>query len=264
MSKFSCVLVFIMTACMSMSAVADVKVAVAANFKPTLTLLVEQFMLEHPNTHVSISSASTGVLYAQIERGAPFDLFLSADSERPRRLEQKSLVEKNTRKNYALGQLVLWIKGQSDVAASSLDTLTGRLAIANPKLAPFGLAAEQALQKLEKYEQLKPRIVMGNNVAQTAHYIQTGAAQAGFVALSQVLSITSDAKEYWLLSSHLYSPINQQMAVIKQKSRSEQETKETLALYQFILGTKGQGLIVKSGYQSSEMQTIPRVKPDAQ
>lgn len=264
MSKLSCVFVFVMTACMSMSTVADVKVAVAANFKPTLTLLIEQFTLEHPTIKVSISSASTGVLYAQIERGAPFDLFLSADSERPRRLEQKSLVEKNTRKNYALGQLVLWIKGQTNVAPSSLDTLTGKLAIANPKLAPFGLAAEQALKKLEKYDQLRPSIVMGNNVSQTAHYIQTGAAQAGFVALSQVLSIISATEEYWLLPSHLYSPINQQMVIIKQQGRTEQQTKETLALYQYILGTKGQGLIAKRGYQSSEMQTDSRVKPDAQ
>ena len=130
---------------------AEVKVAVAANFKPTLVTLIDEYTRMHPRADIRVSSASTGVLYAQINRGAPFDIFLSADSDRPKQLEKSGLVEANTRKNYALGQLVLWRKGFSSVNAESLNTLTGKLAIANPKLAPFGLAAKQAMQKLGTY-----------------------------------------------------------------------------------------------------------------
>jgi molybdate transport system substrate-binding protein len=104
---------------------------------------------------------------------------------------------------------------------------------------------------------------MGNNVSQTAHYVQTGAAQAGFVALSQVLN-NSSSKDYWLLPSHLYSPINQQIVVIKQSNRSEQVNKDTMAFYHFILSEQGQKIITKNGYQSSEKQIIPRVTPDVQ
>ncbi|QHJ10206.1 Molybdate-binding protein ModA [Paraglaciecola mesophila] len=243
---------------------AEVKVAVAANFKPTLVTLIEEYTRLHPKADISVSSASTGVLYAQINRGAPFDIFLSADSDRPKRLEKKGLVETNTRKNYALGQLVLWRKGFTSVNAESLNTLTGKLAIANPKLAPFGQAAKQALHKLGKYAALQSRIVLGNNVSQTAHYVQSGAAEAGFIALSQVIKNSGQSKDYWLLPSHLYSPINQQMVVLKQSGRSAAETREVMAFHHFILSDTGRSIITNSGYQSSEMQSIPRVKPDAQ
>lgn len=249
---------------MPLSAHAEVKVAVAANFKPTLVTLIDEYIRIHPKADISVSSASTGVLYAQIKRGAPFDIFLSADSDRPKRLEKSGLVEPNTRRNYALGQLVLWRKGFSKVNAETLTTLTGKLAIANPKLAPFGLAAKQALLKLGSYTALQPRIVLGNNVSQTAHYVQSGAAEAGFVALSQVMQPIGQSKDYWLLPSHLYSPINQQIVVIKQSARPEPETLEVMAFHHFILSDAGQEIITKSGYQSSKMQSIPRVKPDVQ
>lgn len=250
--------------CMPVFAHAEVKVAVAANFKPTLVTLIDEYTRMHPRADIRVSSASTGVLYAQINRGAPFDIFLSADSDRPKRLEKSGLVEANTRKNYALGQLVLWRKGFSSVNAESLNTLTGKLAIANPKLAPFGLAAKQAMQKLGTYTALQSRIVLGNNVSQTAHYVKSGAAEAGFVALSQVIQRSGQSKDYWLLPSHLYSPINQQMVVIKQSGRPEHETQEVMAFHHFILSDAGQSIITKSGYQSSKMQSIPRVKPDVQ
>ena len=105
---------------------------------------------------------------------------------------------------------------------------------------------------------------MGNNVSQVAHYVQTGAAKAGFVALSQVLDKQGGLKDYWLIPSQLYTPINQQMVVIKQAQRSQQETDEVMAFYRFILSSSGQRIIIQHGYQSAEIQIIPRMRPDAE
>ena len=264
MTKFIKLIVIVCGVFMSAWVNAEVKIAVAANFKPTLELLVAAYKAQQPSVDISVSTASTGVLYAQLERGAPFDLFLSADSERPKRLEKSYLIEPKTRKNYALGQLVLWAKGQSAVNQNNLNSLGGKLAIANPTLAPFGLAAKQTLHNLGVYDRLKDQIVMGNNVSQVAHYVQTGAAKAGFVALSQVLDKQGGLKDYWLIPSQLYTPINQQMVVIKQAQRSQQETDEVMAFYRFILSSSGQRIIIQHGYQSAEIQIIPRIRPDAE
>ncbi|WP_339769875.1 molybdate ABC transporter substrate-binding protein [uncultured Paraglaciecola sp.] len=264
MSKVSAIAFIAYGFFMTFSVNAQVNVAVAANFRPTLELLVDAYKKQHPKADIHLSTASTGVLYAQIERGAPFDIFLSADSLRPKTLENTGKVILGTRKTYALGQLVLWMKGRSSINARSLSLLSGKLAMANPKLAPFGLAAKQTLQKLGLFKQLRNQIVLGNSVAQVAQYVETGASQAGFVALSQVLSQHPSVTDYWLVPSDLYSPIEQQVIIIKQPSRDEQANQQVMNFYRFILSAPGQDIIMKNGYLSVQMRLTPPVSLSVQ
>ncbi|WP_205967626.1 molybdate ABC transporter substrate-binding protein [Paraglaciecola sp. 20A4] len=246
------------------SAHAQVKVAVAANFKPTLMLIIDAYNKQQTNTDIQVSAASTGILYAQIARGAPFDIFLSADSVRPKTLENNGRVVQGTRKTYALGQLVLWMKGYSAVNAQSLSLLSGKLAMANPKLAPFGVAAKQTLHKLGLFAQLRSQIVMGNSVAQVAQYVETGASNAGFVALSQVLNQHTSDKDYWLVPSDLYSPIDQQIVMIKHPNRDKKTSQQVIDFYQFILSAPSQQIIMNNGYLNAQMPLIPLVSPSVQ
>jgi molybdate transport system substrate-binding protein len=234
-----------------------VRVAVAANFKPTLERIAQQYHQRQPQAQIVISSASTGVLYAQIQHGAPFDIFLSADSARPKLLEQQGLTFKGSRQNYALGQLVLWAPHEQLTGQNSLAGLQGKLAIANPKLAPFGQAAKVALQRLAYWQSVEPHLVMTNNVQQVNQLMISGAAQMGFVALSQVLD--EPRHQYWLLPTHYYPPITQQMVILNRgKTGGAEHVQAVSAFFDYILSTEGQSIIRKNGYQGVVKQAIPQ------
>ncbi|MFT6897452.1 MAG: molybdate transport system substrate-binding protein [Paraglaciecola sp.] len=238
-----------------------VRVAVAANFKPTLERIVHQYRQRHPQEEILVSSASTGVLYAQIKHGAPFDIFLSADSARPKLLEKQGVTLKGSRQNYALGQLVLWAPNEQLTDKNSLAGLKGKLAIANPKLAPFGQAAKVSLQRLAYWQDVEPHLVMTNNVQQVNQLIISGAAQMGFVALSQVLD--TPRHQYWLLPTHYYPPITQQMVILNRgQTGSAQHIGAVSGFFDYILSAQGQGIIRKNGYQSAAEQAIPGVRPN--
>ena len=145
--KLLCCLSLLITLVSPLASAATIRVAVAANFKPVLDVLAEQFEQKH-NARVLVSSASSGILYNQITHGAPFDLFLSADDELPARLEQDGLIVPGSRQTYAYGRLVLWSHLDNPLTLTTLDKYKGRLAIANPALAPYGLAAQQTLEKM--------------------------------------------------------------------------------------------------------------------
>lgn len=227
------------------SQAASLKVAVAANFKPLLKQLKPQFEKQH-STKLSLSSASTGVLYAQITHGAPFDVLLAADEKRPRLLENNNLIIEGSRKTYAIGQLVLWHNdkngGKPDKAL--LAGWPDKIALANAKTAPYGLAAQSVLKHLGLFDSKRSQFVTGSNIAQTNQFVASGNVKLGFVALAQVQAMSN----YWLLPQAWYLPIKQQ-AVILKRSKLPVESKKFLS---WLLSAKIQQQIATAGYALSK------------
>lgn len=225
------------------STVSSITVAVATNFKPVLNVLSADFTRQ-TNIRVRISSASTGVLYNQIRQGAPFDVFLSADSERPVLLEQQNLIVKDSRAAYALGQLVLVSNDESLPASQAvLQNFKGRLAIANPRIAPYGLAAKQTLTHLQLWPLNTGNLIKGNSVAQTFQFIHSGNVKLALVAHAQIVN-RDFAGGVWLVPDNYYQPIAQQLVVLK-------NSKKLAAANDFakwILAPQQQQRIVKAGY----------------
>jgi molybdate transport system substrate-binding protein len=200
---------------------ADIHVAVAANFTAPMQKIAQSF--EQASGHkVLLSFGSTGNLYAQIKNGAPFQMFLSADDETPAKLENEGLGVASTRFVYATGKLVLW-SAQPNVVDDQGNILKTQrfqhLAIANPKLAPYGVAAVETLNKLGVLKEVQPKFVQGDNIAQTYQFVASGNAPLGFVALSQVLVDGKIAKgSAWVVPAHLHAPLRQE-AIVLQKGK---------------------------------------------
>ncbi|MGI0119154.1 molybdate ABC transporter substrate-binding protein [Zooshikella sp. RANM57] len=225
-----------------------ITIAVASNFKPTLNQLSEHYQQQNKNQKVVLSSAATGVLFTQIRQGAPYDAFFSADSLRPKLLEQAGLSLPNSRITYAHGQLVLWSREfAGSIHSKTVKQLlqkTTQLSIANPKTAPYGLAAQQVLQKLNLWPY--PNLVMGHNIAQTLQFIQTGNATAGFVAKAQLPFIKQG--QTWEIPQAWYQPIEQQAIILKRS----QETEATQQFFNFIRSKKAKAIIKQAGYDLPE------------
>ena len=199
----------------------EAHVAVAANFAGSMKNLANQF--ERAGVHrLLLSVGSTGKFYAQIRNGAPFDVFLSADDETPARMEQEGLAVPATRYTYAIGKLVLWspTPGMVDPAGEVLrSSRFKRIAIANPKLAPYGAAARGVMEKMGIWAALQERLVLGENIAQTFQFVSSGNAELGFVALSQVQQgRAAPAGSYWLVPQANYDPIRQDAVLVKRAS----------------------------------------------
>lgn len=229
-------------------AAAEVVVAVAANFTEVAEELEKDFERQSGHT-VTLVAGSTGKLYAQIANGAPFDILLSADQERPERLEKEGLAVAKSRFTYAVGRLTLWSSEPgrvgSDGAAALREGKFRRLAIANPELAPYGLAAKQALEKLGLWERFKDKIVMGETIGQAHALVASGNAELGFVALSSVLSPRSETKgSRWDVPADLYAPIRQD-AVLLARAASNPAARGFL---DFLRSAKVKALIESYGY----------------
>lgn len=233
-------------------------IATASNFLSTLQKVAERFEKKH-HDKIVISSGSTGELYAQIINGAPFDLFLSADKLRPLKLEQQHLIVPNYRYTYALGQLVFWYPhhtlGQTN-QNNPLKNLHAKnfihVAIANPTIAPYGLAAKQVLDKLHQWQNFLPHIVYGENVNQTFMLLTTGNAEAGFVALSQIIALEKDRKirvmpSVYRIPQDYYRPIKQQVVLLKKATTNPDAVK----FYHFLHSRTIKELIENSGYKTS-------------
>lgn len=195
----------------------NLTLAVAANFTDTTASLVETF--EASTGHqVTASFGSTGKLYAQIRNGAPFDVFMAADAQRPQLLESDGMAVPGSRFTYARGKLVLW-SPETAAFISPIAYLNeqpfSRLAIANPKTAPYGLAAQQVLEHLELWSPLQPKLVRGDSITQTFQFIASGNAQAGLVALAQVKAWPDQDGTLWRIPQSYYAPINQQAILLK-------------------------------------------------
>lgn len=196
----------------------QVNVAVAGNFFKPLKTLATQFESESGH-HVAISVAATGKLYAQILHGAPFDLFLAADQKRPASLINKQLAIAGSQFTYAQGQLVLWSNNTQAVDKQGyclFSPAIDYLAIANPKVAPYGEQSINVLKNLGAYAQLASKLVQGQNIGQTYQYLSSGSIEMGIIALSQVTDngqITQGS--YWLIPESLYQPIKQDAVLLK-------------------------------------------------
>jgi molybdate transport system substrate-binding protein len=208
----------LLTLALSASAFADeVQVAVAANFTAPMKVIAADF--EKATGHKAVLSfGSTGKFYAQIKNGAPFDVFLAADDERPAKLEKENGIVPGSRFTYATGKLVLW-SPKADLVDAKGEILKkgdfAHLAIASPKLAPYGAAAVQTLNKLGLYDALQSKLVIGESIGQTFSFVSTGNAELGFVALSQVYAggkIKSGSG--WIVPADLHAPIRQDAVIL--------------------------------------------------
>lgn len=220
---------------------AELRVAVASNFLITVERLAEAFHYETGHS-IKLSSGSTGKLYTQIRAGAPYDLFLAADADRPERLEAEGRTLESSRKTYALGQLALWSrKPDLELSAETLKNAPpARLALANARTAPYGRAAEEALVSLG-LQDIESQKVRGENIGQTFQLVYSGAAELGLVAYSLVLA--QNEGSHWLVPPESHAPIKQQMVIIKRTT----QPKLAQAFQQWML-TKGRSIILNDGY----------------
>jgi molybdate transport system substrate-binding protein len=198
----------------------EIRVAAAADLQFALTDLAAQYE-KHSGSKVSISFGSSGNFFAQLANGAPFDVFFSADSAYPRKLEAAGLTEPGTLATYAKGRIAVWTSPGSsfDFEKNGLSTLLDaqiqKVAIANPEHAPYGRAAVAALKQAGLYDQLKSKLVIGENISQAAQFVQSGSAQAGIVALSLALSPAMKDGHRWLVPENLYPPLDQSVVILK-------------------------------------------------
>ncbi len=217
----------------------EVRVAVAANFTAPMQKLAQAFEAETGHKAV-LAFGSTGTFYAQIRNGAPFQILLSADDETPIKLEKEGLGVAGSRFTYALGKLVLWSKQHGLVDDKGEVLRSGRfqrIALANPKLAPYGAAAVQTMTKLGVLQALQPKFVQGENIAQTYQFVATENAQLGFIALSQVYLDGKIAQgSAWMVPAELHAPIQQDAILLTKGSNNP----AAAALMQFLRGERAQ------------------------
>ena len=227
----------------------EAQIAVAANFTAPMKAIIAAFEADTGHS-VKASYGATGKLYAQIKNGAPFEALLSADQARPQLLEEEGVGVAGSRFTYAIGTLVLWsadAEAVTDGAALLKSGDFNKLAIANPKLAPYGEAAMQTLDALGVKAAVEPKLVMGENIAQTHQFVDTGNAKVGFVALSQVMA---DGKikqgSGWPVPSDLHSPIRQDAVLLA----AGKDDPAVVALLDYLQGDKAQAIIRGFGYET--------------
>ena len=226
----------------------ETRVAVATNFLSTFKAIAKRF--EHEKGHqILVSSGSSGKLYVQIQNGAPFDLFFSADAQRPELLEQEGLAVSGSRITYAVGRLTLWSLDPSLIQGDGKTVLRqGKfqfLAIANPMTAPYGQAAVQTLKALKLWEHIEGRLVRGENIGQTFQFVFTENAQLGFVALSQVLDPKlKGVGARWDVPTHLYAPLTQQVVLLKRG----RENSAAKSFMDYMKGKPARDIIEGFGY----------------
>lgn len=232
----------------SSASAGDALVAVAANFSEAAEHLATNF--EDTSEHtLTITTGSTGKLYAQIRHGAPFDILLAADQHRPRLLESASQAVAGSRFTYAIGRLTLWSPDPNCISAAGPVILRAgafdKLAIANPDLAPYGAAARETLKALGLFDTLRQRIVMGENIGQAHALVATGNADVGFVALSYVLSPRNRQKgSRWDVPQHFYTPIRQDAVLLNRGS----DNPAAHAFLDYMKSKESRGVIESFGY----------------
>lgn len=226
----------------------QITVASASNFTQAMELLIAEF--ESLSDHsVQTVYGSSGRLYAQIINGAPFDVFFSADQDKAERLEAEGLIAAGSRFTYAIGALVLWSKEPGLMTDNAEVLRRGeyrKLALANPRLAPYGVAAVEVLQRLGLTESSRDRWILGENIAQTFQFVDTANAELGFVALSQVLvDDRLQTGSGWIVPTELYTPIRQDVVLLN-RTDSEQAAREFL---DFIRSDTARAIIESYGYR---------------
>jgi molybdate transport system substrate-binding protein len=231
----------------SASQAATTLVAVASNFTNPMTDIAAAFE-KATGYSANLSFGSSGKFVAQLENGAPFEVFLSADANSPKKLQQDGFTVSGSQFTYAVGKLVLWSATPGLVDEQGKILSAGgfkHLALADPKLAPYGAAAVEVLQQLGVFSTLQPLFVQGENIAQTQQFISTGNAELGFVALSQVIDNGKIATgSGWIIPDNLHSPILQDAVLLKKGA----ENPAALALLKFLKSPQAQAIIRQYGY----------------
>lgn len=229
----------------------QITVAAAADLRFAFDELAAEFQKRRPDVKVQANYGSSGSFFAQISNKAPFDMFLSADMEYPRKLVEQGLAVKETQFLYGVGRLVVWVPNQSPLdlnklgIAALLDGSIKKIAIANPKHAPYGRAAEAALTKLGVYDQVKDRLVLGDNISQTAQFVQSGSADVGLIALSLAVGPgMKDAGRYWEIPADAYPRMDQGGAILS--SSPNKDLAEELR--RFITSADGKAILGRYGF----------------
>jgi len=228
--------------CVSAQA-AQTHVAVAANFTEPAKEIAALFKQKTGHEAILIFGAS-GAFLTQISHDAPFEVFLSADSDRPKAAIDQGFAVPGSSFTYAIGKLVLWskvvdvTKGDDALKAGAFS----KISIANPNAAPYGTAAIEAMKALGVYDALKPKIVQGNSIAQAFQFVDTKNAEVGFVALSQLFGVTDGTR--WPVPQELYSPIRQDAVLLKRGEKDE----ASIAFLAFLKGPEARAIIEKFGY----------------
>ena len=225
------------------------QIAVASNFTTPMKAIIAAF--EAASGHsVQASYGSTGKLYAQIKNGAPFEALLAADQKRPMLLEEEGVAVPGSGFTYAIGKLVLWSADPKFITEGAKVLEDGdfdKLSIANPKLAPYGVAAMETLEALGVKEAIEPKLVTGENIAQTYQFVDTGNAKLGFVALSQVMQDGRITKgSGWVVPSARHRPIRQDAVILK----SGEDNTAIGALIGFLKGAEARQIIQAYGYET--------------
>jgi molybdate transport system substrate-binding protein len=227
----------------------QVRVAAAADLRFAMGELTERFEKQTGNK-VDVTYGSSGNFFSQIQTGAPFALFFSADIEYPRKLEMAGLAVSGTLYKYALGRILIWMPPDAklDPATQGWNVLLNpgvqKIAIANPDHAPYGRAAISALEKAGIYEQVKPKLVYGENISQAVQFVQSGNAQAGIVALSLTASPTMKGGKNWVIPADMHPPIEQ--AVVLLKSARNKEAAQ--AFLDFVRSKVGREILERHGF----------------
>lgn len=233
------------------AAPAELTIAAAADLKFALDTLSREFHSQHPEIRPAITYGSSGNFYAQIQNGAPFDLYLSADAEYPRKLTADGLALDDNTFLYAIGRIVVWVPETSpiDVEKLGIESLFApsvqKIVIANPQHAPYGKAAVAALKTLGVYEKAVPNLVLGENIAQTAQFVQSGAADIGIIALS--LALAPEMKthgRYWEIPLDAYPKMEQGGMILKRSAR----TPEARVFRDFLVSNHGRAVLEQYGF----------------
>jgi molybdate transport system substrate-binding protein len=224
---------------------AGTKVAVAANFTEPAKEIAARFKARTGHD-ATLSFGASGQFYTQIANGAPFEVFLSADRERPEKAEAEGFGVAGSRFTYAIGRLVLFSKTPGLVDGKGAVLASGRfqkIAIADPRTAPYGVAAVETMKKRKVYEALQPKIVQGGSITQAYQFVDTGAAEVGFVALSQVMAVKGGSR--WTVPAADHTPIDQQAVLLKTGANSA----AAKAFVAFLKGAEAKAIIRKYGYE---------------
>lgn len=224
-------------------------VAVAANFTEPVKEIAEQFKATTGHT-ATLSFGATGNFYNQIKNGAPFEVFLAADTARPTKAVEEGYAVKGTEFTYAIGTLVLWstkeglVKGPETLT----DTTISHISYCNPDAAPYGKASVETLDALKVHDKVKDKLVEGQNISQAYQFVKTGNAEIGFVALSQIINEKGGSK--WIVPQNYYNPIRQDAVLLKTGENNE----AAKAFMDFLKGPEAATIIKKYGYALPEVK----------
>jgi len=238
--------------CPAQAAPVQVAVAAAGDLRGVLDQLKVEFEAGHPGIQLQLSFGASGSLTAQILQGAPFDLFLSADEGFPQQLQKAGVVREPGPFPYTTGTLTLWVRKDLglDPARDGWKVLSSpairKISTANPQVAPYGRAAEAALRKAGIYDQVKPRLVFADNIAQAAQFLQTGSAEAGLVSTTQANHpALRQTGILWSVPADAYPPLRQAGVILKRSAVPAQAQ----AFRDYLTGPAGQAVLARFGYR---------------